>query len=206
MGRHRGATCKFCRRQGEKLFLRGDKCFSEKCPVKRRAYAPGLHGKRPVRISEYGIRLREKQKARMIYGLSEAQFRRYFEIASREKGITGDNLLSLLERRLDNVVYRFGFANSRQEARQIVGHGHIKVNGRGVNIPSYSVRAGQAISPKEKTVPLVKKTLEKFGDRKLPAWLDLDPSKPEGTVVRSPKRDEIDTQVQESLIVEFYSR
>lgn len=206
MGRHRGATCKLCRREGEKLFLKGEKCFTDKCPVKRRLYPPGEHGKRPPRVSEYGIRLREKQKARKIYGLSETKFERYFKLASKGKGITGENLLFLLERRLDNVVYRLGFSNSRQEGRQLVRHGHIIVKGRKVNIPSFSVRVGDIISAREKSIPLIKKTLEKFGERKLPEWLEFDPDKVEGKILRFPTREEIDTVVQESLIVEFYSR
>ncbi len=205
MGRHTEARCKLCRREGGKLFLKGEKCFTEKCPVNRRPYAPGQHGKIPVRASEYHIRLREKQKARRIYGLSESQFAGYFEQASRTKGATGEKLFEFLERRLDNAVYRLGFATSRQAARQMVRNGGIVVNGRKVNVPSFQVKAGDQIVVVPKMVRWAKEALEKFPDRVLPAWITLT-GEAEGKVVSIPKREEIDTVVAENLIVEYYSR
>lgn len=205
MGRHVQPTCKLCRREGEKLFLKGEKCFTEKCPFTRRSYAPGQHGRIPARISEYRIRLREKQKARRIYGLSERQFVNYFEQASRRKGATGERLLEILERRLDNVVYRLGFATSRQAARQLVRHRGIMVNGRIVNIPSYQVRTGEIIKVLPKRAKLVKEALEKFPDRVTPSWLTLS-GELEGKVLALPKREDIDVPLEENLIVEYYSR
>ena len=206
MGRYTEASCKLCRRAKEKLYLKGEKCFSAKCPVSKRPYAPGEHGKKPSRISEYGLRLRMKQNAKRIYGLLERQFENYFVRAERGKGVTGSNLLILLERRLDNVVYRLGFGDSRAEARQLVRHGHIMVNGKKVNIPSYRVKAGETISVKEKTRDRIKKVLEANPEKKPPAWLSVDPDKVEGKILRIPQRDEIDTLIEEHLIVEFYSR
>lgn len=200
MGRHVQAICKLCRREGEKLFLKGEKCFTEKCPFARRSYAPGQHGKLSARVSEYQIRLREKQKARRIYGLVERQFVKYFERASR-----GEGLLELLERRLDNVVYRLGFATSRQGARQMVRNGGILVNNRKVNIPSYEVGPGEMIKVSPKIMPLAKSALEKFPDRVTPAWLSLT-GEAEGKVLSLPKREGIDTLLEEHLIVEYYSR
>ncbi|MEE8638279.1 MAG: 30S ribosomal protein S4 [Candidatus Margulisiibacteriota bacterium] len=205
MGRHTEASCKLCRREGEKLFLKGEKCFSEKCPYTRRSYAPGQHGRIPVRASEYGIRLREKQKARRIYGLTERQFEKYFEEAARKKGATGDKLLEFLERRLDNVVFRLGFASSRQMARQMVGHGGTEVGGHKVDVPSYQVREGEVIKIRPKYVPLVKAVREKFPDHTPPAWLTLT-GEIEGKVSSIPKREEIDTVLEDHLIVEYYSR
>jgi small subunit ribosomal protein S4 len=205
MGRHIQATCKLCRREGEKLFLKGEKCFTEKCPFSHRSYAPGQHGRLPARVSEYRIRLREKQKARRIYGLSERQFANYFEKASRKKGATGERLLELLEMRLDNVVYRLGFATSRAAARQLVRHRGILVNDHLVSIPSYQVRVGEVIKVAPKRVKLAKESLEKFPDRITPAWLALT-GEAEGKVVAVPKREEIDTPIEENLIVEYYSR
>jgi len=205
MGRHIQPTCKLCRREGEKLFLKGEKCFTEKCPFSRRPFAPGQHGRLPVRVSEYRIRLREKQKARRIYGLSERQFANYFEKASRKKGATGERLLELLEMRLDNVVYRLGFATSRAAARQLVRHRGILVNDHLVSIPSYQVRVGEVIKVAPKRVKLAKESLEKFPDRITPAWLALT-GEAEGKVVAVPKREEIDTPIEENLIVEYYSR
>lgn len=208
MGRRTGASCKLCRRAKEKLYLKGEKCFSAKCPISRRPYAPGEHGKLPsrMRISEYGLRLRMKQNAKQIYGLLERQFEKYFEQAERGKGVTGSNLLILLERRLDNVVYRLGFGGSRAEARQLVRHGHIMVNGKKVNIPSYRVKAGETISVKEKSRDQIKKVLEANPEKKPTAWLTLDSDEIEGKILRIPQRDEIDTLIEEHLIVEFYSR
>lgn len=205
MGRHIQAICRLCRREGEKLFLKGERCFTEKCAYKRRAYAPGQHGKIPVRASEYLIRLREKQKARRIYGLGERQFANYFERAFSMKGATGEKLLEFLEKRLDNVIYRLGFATSRQSARQMVRHGGIRVNGRRVNVPSFEVRIGDQLSVAAKIVKLAKAALEKFPDRVLPPWLSLT-GETEGKVLAVPKREEIETTLQENLIVEYYSR
>ena len=205
MGRHTGAACKQCRREGEKLFLKGEKCYTEKCPFARRSYPPGQHGKVPVRGSEYRLRLREKQKARRIYGLTERQFENYFDKASRIKGATGEKLLEFLERRLDNVVYRLGFAASRRSARQIIRHGGIAVNNRKANIPSFQVRAGDIVKVKAKMVTLIKTVLEKFPDHEPPAWLTAS-AETEGKVVTIPKREEIDTALAEHLIVEYYSR
>lgn len=205
MGRHIQATCKLCRREGEKLFLKGEKCFTEKCPFTRRSYGPGQHGKRPARVSEYQIRLREKQKARRIYGLVERQFANYFEQASQKKGATGERLLELLERRLDNVVYRLGFATSRQAARQMVRNRGVEVNDRIVNVPSYELRVGDIIKVRSRMVNIAKEALEKFPDRITPAWLSLS-GEVEGKMLSIPKREEIDTPIEENLIVEYYSR
>lgn len=205
MGRHTQATCRLCRREGGKLFLKGEKCFSEKCPASRRSYAPGQHGKLPTRVSEYQIRLREKQKARRIYGLVERQFANYFEAASRSKGDTGLRLLQALERRLDNTVYRLGFATSRQAARQMVRNGGIQVNSRRVNIPSYQVKVEDIVVVAPKMVKIAKEALEKFPDRVLPAWVALT-GEVEGKVLSLPKREEIDIGIEENLIVEYYSR
>ncbi|MBN3032776.1 MAG: 30S ribosomal protein S4 [Candidatus Saganbacteria bacterium] len=205
MGRYTQATCRLCRREGGKLFLKGEKCYSAKCPAARRSYAPGQHGKRPVRASEYQIRLREKQKARKIYGLTERQFARYFEFAARRKGDTGENLFQALERRLDNAVYRLGFATSRQAARQLVRNGGIQVNARKVNIPSFMVRADDTITVAPRLAPLAKAALEKFPDRVLPPWLSLT-GEAAGKVLAAPKREEIETGLEVNLIVEYYSR
>jgi small subunit ribosomal protein S4 len=205
MGRHTQAVCKLCRRESEKLMLKGEKCFTEKCPFIRRSYGPGQHGKIPARASEYRIRLREKQKARRIYGLVERQFANYFERAAGRKGATGEKLLEFLERRLDNVVYRLGFATSRQAARQMVRNGGIMVNSKKVNIPSFEVRVGEVIAIAPRNVALAKAALEKFPDRITPAWLSLT-GEVEGKVLSNPKREEIDTTIEENLIVEYYSR
>lgn len=208
MARYTGAVCRQCRREGSKLYLKGDKCYSDKCPFSRRGYAPGQHGQARKKTSEYGIQLREKQKARRIYGILENQFRIYFEKADRMKGITGENLLVLLERRLDNVVYRLGMAESRIQARQLVRHGHFTVNGRRVNIPSYLLKAGDVVQIKEasKESPLIKEIAENLGTKTVPAWLELSVNDLSGKVVRYPTREEIDVPVQEHLIVELYSR
>jgi len=205
MGRHTEARCKLCRREGEKLFLKGEKCLSEKCPFSRRSYAPGQHGRLPVRASEYGIRLREKQKARRIYGLTERQFEKYFVDASRKKGATGEKLLESLERRLDNVIYRLGFAGSRQGARQMVRHGWVMVNDRSVNIPAFRVSPEDKMKINPKKVPLVKAIREKFPDHTPPAWLALT-GETEGKMVAAPKREEVDTVLEDHLVVEYYSR
>jgi small subunit ribosomal protein S4 len=211
MARYTEAVCKLCRREGEKLYLKGEKCYTDKCPVSRRPYAPGLHGKKGQfrrKVSDYGLQLREKQKARRIYGVLEAQFRRYFEEAERQSGVTGTNLLRMLEQRLDNVVYRLGFAASRNQARQQVLHGHIEVNGRKVNIPSYQVQPGDVIAVRERS-----RRLAEFRDlpqileqRGVPEWLSLDPARLTGRVLSLPPREAIDIPLREELIVEFYSR
>ncbi|MFA5113609.1 MAG: 30S ribosomal protein S4 [Candidatus Margulisiibacteriota bacterium] len=205
MGRHTDASCKLCRREGAKLFLKGEKCYTEKCPYARRSYAPGQHGKLPIRASEYQIRLREKQKARRIYGLGERQFANYFDRAAKRKGATGEQLLQYLERRLDNVIYRLGFATSRQAARQLVRNGGVLVNGRKTNIPSCEVKVGDQLVIAPRMVKLAKDSLEKFPDRVLPAWIALS-GEVEGKVLNLPKRDDIDTSIAENLIVEYYSR
>ena len=209
MARYIGPACRICRRQGMKLFLKGTKCLTEKCPFQRRGYAPGQHGQNQrQKFSDYGLQLREKQKVKRMYGLLERQFRKTFAEASRAKGVTGEKLLELLERRLDNVVYRLGFATSRVQARQIVLHGHVKVNDQRVTIPSFSVRPGQAIrlSGSEKFMALLKETRELTKERPLPGWLDRHPEEALGTVVGTPKRGDVQFPIQESLIVELYSK
>ncbi|SDW69019.1 SSU ribosomal protein S4P [Alicyclobacillus hesperidum] len=208
MARYTGPVCRLCRREGIKLYLKGERCFSEKCAIDKRPYAPGQHGQGRKRNSEYGSQLREKQKARRYYGVLESQFERYYEEAARRRGITGETLLSLLESRLDNVVYRLGFAASRAEARQIVRHGHIEVNGRRVDIPSFLVREGDVVAVREKSRDngRIKELAEVIGNRTIPAWLQLDAEKLSGKVLRKPEREEIDTPVAEQMIVEYYSR
>lgn len=206
MGRQTGPSCKLCRREDNKLFLKGEKCYTAKCPFSKRSYAPGQHGKSPKRLSEFGIRLREKQKARRIYGLSERQFSNYFEKASKMKGATGTKLLELLERRLDNVTFRMTAAASRTAGRQMVRHGHVLVNGRKVNIPSFCVSLNDIISINEKSKETVKKGIEKMGERNAPAWLTFDAEKLEGKIVSIPQREDIDALIEEHLIVEYYSR
>lgn len=205
MGRHTTASCKLCRREKEKLYLKGEKCSTEKCPFTRRSYGPGQHGKLPARTSEYGIRLREKQKARRIYGLTERQFEKYFDIADRREGATGEKLLEILERRLDNVVFRLGFSPSRQGARQMVRNGGVLVNGKKTNIPSFEVKAEDVVRIIPKLEPLVKKQKEKSPDYMPPGWVTVT-SEMEGKVNAIPRREEIDTLVEEHLIVEYYSR
>lgn len=209
MGRYTEAVCRQCRREGEKLYLKGDRCYSDKCALERRPYAPGMHGQgRRQKLSEYGIQLREKQKTKRIYGVQERQFRNYFEKAERQKGITGENLLVLLERRLDNVVYRLGFASSRKEARQLVSHGHFTVNGKKANIPSMLVKVGDVIQVKEKSKesPKFQELKEQAAYKTVPEWLSVDVENMSGTVLAYPTRDQIDTPVKEHLIVELYSR
>lgn len=206
MARATGAKCRLCRRAGEKLYLKGPKCASAKCPATKRPFAPGQHGKAPLRISEYNLRLREKQKAKQIYSLSERQFKKYFAEADMAKGATGSNLLSFLERRLDNGVFRLKFAASRNDARQLVRHGHVRVNGKKVNIPSYRVRKDDTITVSEKALPRMKKFLDGAAESKVPGWLSLDAGRVEGKVVRLPEREDVDTLIEEHLIVEFYSR
>ncbi|MBP2641691.1 MAG: rpsD [Firmicutes bacterium] len=210
MAKYTGPVCRLCRREGVKLYLKGDKCYSDKCSFTRRGYAPGQHGQGQARkkVSEYGIQLREKQKARRVYGILERQFRNYFEKAERQKGITGENLLVMLERRLDNVVYRLGFADSRVQSRQLVRHGHFTVNGRRVDIPSYLVKSGEVVQLQEnsKQSPLFKDIMESAAHKTVPAWLELSASDMSGKIVRYPTREEIDIPIEEHLIVELYSR
>ncbi|HEX4825744.1 MAG TPA: 30S ribosomal protein S4 [Candidatus Polarisedimenticolaceae bacterium] len=208
MARHTESVCRLCRREGMKLFLKGDRCFKEKCAFERRGYAPGQHGRRRTKIQGYGIQLREKQKVKRIYGVLERQFRNYFAKASSAKGITGSNLLQMLECRLDNVVYRLGFAFSRAAARQLVAHGHIRVNGRKVDVPSSLVKAGAVISLKEdsRNNDLIKISLDTAKGRGVPAWLDLDADRFQGTVKQLPNREDIVLPIQEQLIVELYSK
>ena len=206
MSRYTDANCRLCRREGQKLFLKGDRCYSSKCAIDRRGYAPGQHGQGRSKISDYGLQLREKQKAKRFYGLQETQFRNLFDKAARKTGITGENLLILLETRLDNVVFRLGFASSRKEARQLVNHGHFKVNGRKVNIPSYEVKAGDVITVKEKRTNSPKFKEVKEMTITVPSWLTVDVEKLEGKILSVPTRAEIDTPVAEHLIVELYSK
>ncbi|CAB4927969.1 unannotated protein [freshwater metagenome] len=206
MARDTSPQCKQCRREGQKLFLKGERCLTEKCGVERRAYPPGDHGRGRQKQSEYRVQLREKQKARRYYGVLEAQFRRYYDKASRQPGITGENLLTLLERRLDNVIVRLGFAGSRRQARQMVRHGHWTVNGRRVNIPSYQVREGDIVALKagSPTEPIIREATELTAN--VPAWLQADHDSLTAKVLRQPERREITTPVQEQLIVELYSK
>lgn len=209
MARYTGAVCRQCRREGLKLYLKGERCYTEKCGVDRRTYAPGQHGQgRRGKVSEYGLQLREKQKARRIYGVLESQFRRYFQEADRRKGITGENLLQILESRLDNIVYRMGFALSRPEARQLVKHGHFNVNGRKVSIPSYLVRPGDVVTVREASRDRgrFKELAELTRNQGTMDWLEVDRENLTGKVVRLPNREEIDIPITEHLIVELYSR
>lgn len=209
MGRYTDSICRQCRREGEKLFLKGDRCYSEKCAVERRPYVPGQHGQgRRQKPTEYGLQLREKQKTKRIYGLMEKQFRNYFKKADRQQGITGENLLILLERRLDNVVYRLGFAASRKEARQLVNHGHFTLNGKKADIPSILVREGDVIQVKEGSRNSAKfqEIKEQASYKTPPEWLSVDVDNLIGKVLAYPKREQIDTAVSEQLIVELYSR
>jgi small subunit ribosomal protein S4 len=208
VARYRDAVCKLCRREGTKLFLKGDRCFSIKCAIEKRNYVPGEHGQRRTKLSDYGLQLREKQKMRRIYGVLERQFRKYFRLAERQKGITGENLVRILEQRLDNVVYRLGFAASRAEARVFISHGHFLVNGRKVDIPSYRVRPGETIEvrPKSREILAIKAALEGAKKRPVPSWLELDATSMRGTVRSLPTREEMAIPVQEQLIVALYSK
>ena len=208
MARYKDEQCRICRREGQKLFLKGDRCYSDKCSVTRRNYAPGQHGQKRTKLSEYGTQLREKQKTKSFYGVGEKQFRGYFEMASSKKGMTGENLLKILESRLDNVVYRLGFGVSRAQARMLVTHGNIEVNGRKVNIASYLVKPGEVIAIREirKDNPIVKENIESGSKRPVPAWLELNSEKLSGKVIRIVDREEIDLPVEEHLIVELYSK
>ena len=208
MARYKESVCRLCRREGLKLFLKGDRCYGEKCAFERRGYAPGDHGQIRKKYSDYGVQLREKQKLKRMYGLLERQFRSYFEKADRQKGITGTNLLLFLERRLDNMVFRMGFANSRTEARQLVRHNHFLVNGKPVNIPSYLVNVGGEIRVREKSreVDRIREAMEIVARRGIPQWLELDKNNFSGVVKALPSREELVMPVQEQLVVELYSK
>ena len=208
MARYREAKCKLCRREGGKLFLKGDKCYMEKCPFNKRPVAPGQHGADRKKVSEYGLQLREKQKTRRYYGILESQFRGYYEMAVKKAGVTGENLLAILESRLDNVVYRLGWATSRPEARQLVRHGHFEVNGKKVNIPSFLVSVNDtiAIRDKSRSSEKIKAILDTTDSRVVPAWLSVDKNALSATVAKMPAREDIDLPIEEHLIVELYSK
>ncbi|MCR4925031.1 MAG: 30S ribosomal protein S4 [Clostridiales bacterium] len=207
MARYTDAVCKLCRREGKKLFLKGDRCYTNKCSIERRSYAPGQHGQSRKKSSEYGLQLRAKQQARRFYGIQEGQFHKYFLMAERRSGVTGDNLLQICESRLDNVVYLLGWASSRTEGRQLVNHGHFLVNGEKVDIPSYLLKAGDVVSIKKKSLDSEKfKALLESSSRPVPQWLELDKENATGKIVNLPTRDQIETPVEEHLIVEFYSK
>ena len=208
MARYTGAVCRLCRRENQKLFLKGTRCFSEKCALSKRAYAPGQHGQARKKMSEYGVQLREKQKTRRYYGVLEGQFAGYYDMAVKKAGITGENLLIILESRLDNIVYRLGWATSRPEARQLVRHGHFEVNGQKANIPSILLKAGDTITIKDKSrsSEKIKAVLETTDSKVVPMWLSLDKNALSASIVRMPTREEIDLEVEEHLIVELYSK
>ena len=208
MARYTGAVCRLCRREGMKLYLKGDRCYSDKCAFATKQYAPGQHGTSRKKVSEYGLQLREKPKVKRIYGMQETQFRTYYDKASRQKGVTGHNLLALLERRLDNVVYRLGMATSRVDARQLVRHGHYTVNGKKVNNPSFLVKEGQVIAIKEggRRSPKFESIAAGIAHRNPPQWLELDKENLVGKVIGQPSREDIDLPINEQLIVELYSR
>lgn len=208
MARYTDPVCRLCRREGMKLFLKGDRCFKDKCAIEKRPYPPGQHGRRRTKILGYGLQLREKQKVKRIYGVLERQFRLYFKEAARRTGITGEQLLRQLELRLDNVVYSLGFSSSRPQGRQLVRHGHVIVNGRKVNIPSYQVRKGDVIEVREKSrkIDQVRLAVETAAGRGVPSWLELNPEQFRGSVVEIPRREDIRLPIQEQLIVELYSK
>jgi small subunit ribosomal protein S4 len=209
MARYKDAVCRLCRREGIKLFLKGTKCFSDKCPIEKRNYAPGQHGKdKKTKVVGYGLQLREKQKAKRIYFTQETQFRNYFETAAKARGVTGAKLLEQLERRLDNVVYRLGFAISRRQARQLVRHGHVQVDGRKVNIPSYEVAVGEEVAVREhsRKLPILETSKDFASHQPAPAWLEIDRDNYKGRVIALPKREDIQLPVNEQLIVELYSK
>ncbi len=208
MARYTGAVCKLCRREGKKLYLKGERCYTGKCAVERRAYAPGQHGQSRKKATEYGLQLRAKQQAKRYYGIQEGQFYKYFLMAERKQGVTGENLLRICESRLDNVVYLLGWANSRAEARQLVTHGHYKVNGNKVNVPSYLIKAGDeiAIKDKSKDSDKIKAVLETNGSRPVPQWLDLNKEALTAKILALPTREQIMVPVEEHLIVELYSK
>src|SRR4051812_9621891 len=208
MARNTGSVCRICRRENQKLFLKGDRCNTDKCAFERRGYPPGQHGQGRIKFSEYGLQLREKQKIKKMYGLLEKQFRNLFHSADRQKGVTGNNLLSMLERRLDNVAYRAGFANSRSEARQLVRHGHLAVNGKRVNIPSYMLGKGDVIEVREKSRNLTRVlgSLEGVKRREIPQWLELEAAMMKSRVRDLPARDDITAPMEERLVIELYSK
>ena len=208
MARYTDEQCRICRRNGEKLFLKGSRCYTDKCSISRRNYAPGQHGQKRAKLSEYGTQLREKQKTKSYYGVGERQFRKYFEMASSKKGITGENLLQILESRLDNVVYRLGYGSSRAQARQLVNHGIFEVNGKRVDIPSYLVKAGDVVAVREnkKETGAVKVNVEENAARPVPEWLEKEVETLSGKVIRLAAREDIDIPVEEHLIVELYSK
>jgi small subunit ribosomal protein S4 len=208
LARYLGPSCRLCRREGVQLYLKGDRCYTDKCGIERRHYPPGQHGQRRSKLSDYGLQLREKQKVKRIYGVLEKQFRGYFEKAERQKGVTGTNLLVFLERRLDNVVYRLGFANSRAQARQLVRHSQVLVNGSKVSLPSFLVKKGDVIQVAEKSrsKPLIRDALEAVARRGLPAWIDLAKEEAQGKIIMLPTREDITMPIQEHLIVELYSK
>ena len=209
MARYTGPSCRLCRREGMKLFLKGTKCYTPKCPVEKRSFPPGQHGQLRVKLSDYGIQLREKQKAKRIYGLLERQFRRYFGLAQKVKGVTGQMLLEMLERRLDNVLYRMNFATSRKEGRAMVRHRGVTVNGKLVDIPSYIVKVGDVIAmapTRTGQATRVKENLERTKDRPSCAWITVDGGQLQGTIARTPQKDDIGLPIQEQLIVELYSK
>ena len=208
MARYTNAVCRLCRRENQKLFLKGDRCYTDKCAISNRPYPPGMHGQGRSKTSEYGMQLREKQKAKRYYGVLETQFRKYFEMAERRSGQAGENLLSILESRLDNVVYRLGFAMSRAEARQLVSHGHFTVNGRKVDIPSFLVKPGMVITvkPSSRDLDKIKANVENNASRQPPKWLDYDAGNMLAKVVGTPAKEDIDLPIEEHLIVELYSK
>jgi len=208
VARYTEALCRLCRRESEKLFLKGDRCNTDKCAIERRKYAPGQHGQRRRKPSDYALQLREKQKAKETYGILESQFKKYFYLAEKMKGITGNNLLQLLERRLDNVVYRLGFASNRRQARQLVTHGHFSVNGSRVTIPSYLVRLGDTVAPRESSKKLdsIQENISRIEHMGFPAWMEMDINSLNGKMLHLPSRDEIALPIQEQLIVELYSK
>ncbi len=208
MARYHESVCRFCRREGTKLFLKGDRCYSDKCSVERRAYPPGQHGQGRPKHTDYGTQLREKQKVRRIYGVLEKQFRTYIHLAEQKKGVTGENLILLLESRLDNMVFRMGFASSRAEARQLINHGHIKVNGRKVDIASFRTKPGMVIEVQEKSrsIQAIDDSLKTVTRRGIPQWLDVDAPAFKGVVKALPTREELPPTIKEQLIVEFYSK
>lgn len=208
MARYTESVCRFCRREQEKLFLKGDRCYTDKCSVERRNYPPGQHGQGRQKKTDYGMQLREKQKVKHIYGLLEKQFRNYAHLAEQKRGVTGDNLLRLLESRLDNIVFRMGFARSRNEARHLVGHGHFLVNGRKVNVPSFLTKPGMVVEVKEssRTLEAIDEALKTVTRRGVPEWLQVDAAAFKGTVKALPTREELPPNIREQLIVEFYSK
>jgi len=208
LARYTGAKCRLCRREGAKLFLKGDRCFTDKCAYERRPYAPGQHGRIRKKMSDYAVQLREKQKVRRMYGILEEQFRAYFQRADLKKGVTGDNLLIFLERRMDNVVYRMGFANSRNQARQLVRHGVFTLNGRRVTVPSIQVKEGDQVGVREqnRTSPIIKEAQQVIARRGCPAWLEVDGENLKGKVNAMPTREDIQFPINEQLIVELYSK